>query len=83
MADKSVQLNLYKAIQPLLMAAGNRPLIVITPFPRYISSPCCHNENHVTNFREANYVDTILAQLAEVARISRASSSETGSAGQT
>jgi hypothetical protein len=65
-ADKQVQLNLYKAVRPLLMAAGNRPLIVITPFPRYVSSPCCHEEGHVTNFKDGDYVDSILAQLAEV-----------------
>jgi len=65
-ADKTVQYNLYKAVRPLMMAVGNRPLILVTPFPRYVSSPCCHEEGHITNFREPDYVDGILAHLVEV-----------------
>ena len=65
-ASKEVQYNLYKVIRPLLMAVGNRPLVVVTPFPRYISAPCCGEPSHVTNFRDADFAENIIGQLGEL-----------------
>ena len=65
-ASKEIQFNIYKALRPLLMAAGDRPLVLVTAFPRYVSSPCCPDETHCTNFREETFIDSIMCQLAEV-----------------
>ena len=65
-APKEIQYNVYSAIRPLLKAAGNRPLVIVTPFPRYVSAPCCADSEHVTNFRDADYTDKIMSQLAEI-----------------
>ena len=65
-ASKDVQYNLYKVIRPLLMAAGNRPLVIVTPFPRYICKPCCDEPGHVTNFKDAGFADDIIGQLGEL-----------------
>ena len=54
-ANKEVQLNIYKLVKPVLQAAGERPFVVITPMGRYLSAPCCDKESHITNFRLENY----------------------------
>ena len=65
-AQRDIQLNIYNAVKPILMAAGTRPLIVITPFPRYMCSPCCPDKEHITNFSKDDYMDTMLASLSEI-----------------
>ena len=65
-AHKETQYHMYKTIRPLLMAAGNRPMVIITPFPRYVSAPCCADRTHITNFRDINYTDEIMASLADI-----------------
>jgi len=65
-AEKEVQYNLYKAVRPLLMAAGSKPIVIITPFPRYLLSPCCSDPSHVTNFREDGYTDKVMASLDDM-----------------
>ena len=64
--SKEVQYNLYKVVRPLLMAAGSRPLVIITPFPRYTDSPCCSDPGHVTNFKEEGFAEDIARQLGEL-----------------
>ena len=65
-ASKDVQYNLYKVIRPLLMAAGNRPLVIVTPFPRYTDSPCCEDPSHITNFKSEGFAENIVRQLGEL-----------------
>ena len=65
-ANKEVQLNIYKLVKPVLQAAGERPFVVITPMGRYLSAPCCEKESHITNFRSENYEEGLLANLEEV-----------------
>jgi len=65
-APKEIQYNVYKAIRPILMAAGSRPLVIVTPFPRYVSAPCCADKDHVVNFRDGDYIDKIMQQLGEI-----------------
>ena len=55
LAPKEVQANLYRLMKPILEAVGQKPFVVVTPMGRYVSSPCCENVEHVTNFREAEY----------------------------
>ena len=65
-ANKEVQLNIYKLVKPVLQAAGERPFVVITPMGRYLSAPCCEKDSHITNFRSENYEEGLLANLEEV-----------------
>jgi hypothetical protein len=48
---------------PVLEAVKNTQLILITPIPQYISSKCCENPAHVTNFQCKNMQNKIVAGL--------------------
>jgi hypothetical protein len=37
-------------LKRILLACGNRKLIIITPGPRYLSTPCCCINDHCTHF---------------------------------
>ena len=66
LAPKEVQANLYRLMKPILEAVGHKPFVVVTPMGRYVSSPCCENVEHVTNFREAEYGSNMERDLEEV-----------------
>ena len=64
--DKEAQYNLYKALKPVLTAAGSGPIIIITPLPRYVNQGCCSNPLHVTNRDKPEFNSDITHSLAEV-----------------
>ena len=65
-ADKEAQYNLYKALKPVLTAAGSGPIIIITPLPRYVNQGCCSNSLYVTNRDKPEFNSDITHSLAEV-----------------
>ena len=65
-ADKEAQYNLYKALKPVLTAAGSGPIIIITPLSRYVNQGCCSNPLHVTNRDKPEFNSDITHSLAEV-----------------
>jgi hypothetical protein len=34
--------------------------LIISPWPRFIRTPCCSDAAHVTNFNNADFLSTIL-----------------------
>ena len=36
LASKESQLSIYRLLKPIFMAAGSKPFLLITPFPRYM-----------------------------------------------
>ena len=65
-ADKEAQFTLYKALKPALTAAGNGPILVVTPIPRYVKKSCCSNSTHVTNRTKADFYSDLSRSLTEV-----------------
>ena len=63
LATKDIQLNIFTAIKPVLMAAGCKPLILVTPLPRYSLGPCCKDSNHIMNQRKEDFHRNMLRDL--------------------
>ena len=68
LASKQTQFSLYNAIKPILQGAGQLPMIILTPMPRYITQRCCDNVEHVTNFGQQDYYNGIKEGLDEIRR---------------
>ena len=66
LAQKETQFNIYKALKPVLAAAGQKPLVIITPIPRYMSAPCCMEPDHMTNFSDQEFADSLRDNLEGV-----------------
>jgi len=47
--------------QALETREENHPVFVISPWLRYARCPCCSELTHVTNFSDANFISTLLA----------------------
>ena len=66
LAQKETQFNIYKAVKPVLAAAGQKPMVIVTPIPRYVSAPCCNEPDHVTNFQDHEFADSLRDKLEEI-----------------
>ena len=66
LADRDVQFNIYKTIKPALAAAGVKPIIIVTPIPRYMSAPCCEDADHMTNYGDQDFGDNLRDNLEEI-----------------
>ena len=42
-------------IKPILEAAGLRPIIIISPLPRFLLRGCCNSTSHIPNLSSPNY----------------------------
>ncbi len=53
-----------KMAKPILSAAAKAgKIIVVDPLPRYISGKCCPSPDHISNFGDADYQETIEAAV--------------------
>ena len=52
---KEMQFHCLTIIKPLLEAAGNAKKVLVAPIPRYLLKPCCQDERHIPNMKEADY----------------------------
>jgi hypothetical protein len=48
-------------ITPILKATGNKPCVILPPFPRYLISQCCSDINHCTNADDKDFSESLLA----------------------
>ncbi len=55
-ADKAGIKDLIAKLAPLLCELGGCKKLFLTPLARYWLSPCCDNVDHVSNYREKNYL---------------------------
>jgi hypothetical protein len=54
-----VHTHLKRAID----ACDGHPVFIVTPWPRFVCTPCCSDSGHVTNFNNADFLSTILGDL--------------------
>ncbi len=47
-------------------ACGPNPVCILTPWPRFVKSPCCTEPGHVSNFADPNSLQTILKDLTKL-----------------
>jgi len=59
---------LITAILPLLRVGGNTPVVLITPYKRWVSSRCCENAGHTTNTATPEWEAALEAKLADLNR---------------
>ena len=45
----------FAAIRPILEAAGARPIIIISPLPRFLLKGCCDSATHIPNLSSPDY----------------------------
>jgi hypothetical protein len=55
-ADKAAVKDLMAKIAPLLWELYESKKLFLMPLARYRLSPCCANEDHVSNYKEKNYL---------------------------
>ena len=58
-AHKGVFQRIYLDCMPIFDSVNQAQVIVVLPFPRYIAGKCCSNDDHMTNFGTADYLDEI------------------------
>ena len=49
----------FSLIHRVLDAAGAAIIICALPLPRYVKRPCCNDEDHMTNWAEADFPDIL------------------------
>jgi hypothetical protein len=54
-APRTVFQKILDDARPVLDAAGEARIILVAPFPRYISGKCCADPSHITNFGADGY----------------------------
>jgi hypothetical protein len=55
--------NALEQKKRLIEASGTHPVFIISPWPRFVRSPCCSELEHTTNFAEPDFLKTIIADL--------------------
>jgi hypothetical protein len=61
--NREIQLEHYKAVQPLIELFAKEKCLLITPLPRYIIAGGCVNPDHSSNRRWQGFKDNIYASL--------------------
>jgi hypothetical protein len=54
-APKSVFKKILEESRPILEAAGEAMVVLVSPFPRYVQSTCCPDPSHISNFGTEEY----------------------------
>jgi uncharacterized membrane protein YgcG len=63
--DRSIRQALEQE-KRIIAVCGNHPVFVISPWLRYARCPCCSELTHVTNFSDADFIPTLLADLTKL-----------------
>jgi lysophospholipase L1-like esterase len=53
--------RLLDAVLPLIEAAGEVPVIILPPQPRYLFSGCCEDSTHCTNLKKEGHGESVLS----------------------
>ena len=64
-AGKEAQYNIFKSMNPALLAAASGPIIFVTPMPRYIFHGCCDDPTNLSNRGNPDFASDLQASLAE------------------
>jgi hypothetical protein len=60
LAPTSVFRTNFKQIEILLEHGGGAKVVILVPMPRYVRSPCCGDDGHVTNQGEKDFYEEFL-----------------------
>jgi len=60
--------ELFDIAAPVFRAAKNVPTFVLGPIPRYMTTSCCEEPDHVTNFEDADYAANIAGGVSALGR---------------
>jgi hypothetical protein len=63
--ERSIQFSIEQ-LRRIISEFSEYILYIITPVTRYISMPCCDIPEHVTNFRDPDFLSQILADLTKL-----------------
>ena len=55
LAPKEFQCGIFQMIKPILEATGARPIILISPLPRFLLKGCCDSSSHIPNLSSPDY----------------------------
>jgi hypothetical protein len=66
LADRAVLKGLVNTAVPLFRCGGDVTKIIVSPLLRYISSKCCDNKEHITNFGEKRYFERMGEGLGDI-----------------
>jgi hypothetical protein len=55
--------NIIEQKKRLIQACGTRPVFIISPWLRFVRSPCFSELEHTANFSEPDFLKTIIADL--------------------
>jgi hypothetical protein len=66
LASLDRQRMLVDTLEPLLALFSKRPVMVITPMPRYLYKPCCAQESHAPNRLQAGFEDNLREGLSDL-----------------
>jgi len=60
--------SLLNTIMPLLTVGGNIPVVLVTPFKKWIADRCCQDTTHCTNTATPQWEADLEMRLADAAR---------------
>ena len=60
--------ELFDMAAPIFRAAKNVPTLVLGPIPRYMSTSCCDDPDHLTNLEDADYAANIAGGVCALGR---------------
>ena len=63
---------------PVITATNGAKVVFVLPIPRYLTSPCCSDSDHLINRGEADYTSTLMAVSQSVKAVLEAEISKKG-----
>ena len=64
--DKESYKALYNVAFPVLAASGRAKKILFSPMQRYMVRPCCHDQGHMPNYLDPNYMAELSQSLIDL-----------------
>ena len=62
---KDSQIEVYEMVRPVLKMAGNKPLVIVTPYHRWVTGLCCNRASHRVNTGKVQWTTTLNKKLEE------------------
>jgi hypothetical protein len=60
---KEMQWKLYEQVEQELAAWRMNPTVILAPLPRYLESPCCNLDHHMTNMKKEDHRKKMEAEV--------------------
>jgi hypothetical protein len=66
LCPKETQQEHFESMKPLLEMFEKKIVLIVTPMPRYVTSGCCGDINHVSNREQPSYKARMLGSLEDL-----------------